>query len=250
MPVAEFLNPFWRDVWTVFGAVGVAATLFALALTWRQLRKTQTSAQAAADAARRSREAYDRLMLSLAHRAASEAKLLVATEQWLAASLKAADLADLLSQLSEQDDELRELSANMRDSSHSLARVAQGTIKFRGFQTVWPKHLAAVEAPAHRGTPTLQPSPGRIRNDTRRTHRRSDPQAGPSARGPDVSIGPPHSHGIPSCAAVQKLSARHSKSAIRTELRWLVDFLSPPAAPDLVTLQVQRGPYVTQSRGN
>ena len=145
MPAAEFLNPFWRDVWTVFGTVGVAATLVGLCLTWVQLRKTQTSTRAAADAARRSRDAYDRLMLALAHRATSEAKLLVTQEQWLAASLKAADLADLLSQLSEQDEELRRLSGRMRGMSHSFARIAQRTLTFQGLRTKWPEDLAAVE---------------------------------------------------------------------------------------------------------
>ena len=146
MPPAGFLNAFWRDLWTVVGVAGVAATLVGLWLTWRQLRTTQSAAAAAAAEARRSREAYDRLLLALAHRATSEAKLLVTQEKWLAASLKAADLADLLAQLSAQDAEVAKLSASMRDAGHSFARIEQGTMKFHSLRRKWPTDLAAVEA--------------------------------------------------------------------------------------------------------
>jgi hypothetical protein len=141
-----FLNPFWRDVWAVVGGAGVLATLIGLWLTWRQLRKTQTAASAAADAALQSRQAYDRLLLALAHRATSEAKLTVVQRNWVAASLKATDLADLLSQLSEQDEELLGLSAAMREAGHVFARIEQGTISFHGLRKKWPNDLAAVEA--------------------------------------------------------------------------------------------------------
>ena len=157
MPTDAFLNRFWRDLWTVVGVAGVAATLAGLCLTWRQLRKTQTAAQAAADAARRSRDAYDRLLLALAHRATSEVKLLVTQEKWLAASLKAADLADLLAQLSAQDEEVARLSFAMREAGHHFARIEQGTITFHGLRTTWPRDLGAVEVLLTAGLRTPPP---------------------------------------------------------------------------------------------
>ncbi len=158
--IKPFLNPFWRDVWAVVGVAGVAATLIGLWLTWRQLRKTQTAASAAAEAALRSRDAYDRLLLALAHRATSEAKLLVIQEMWLAASIKAADLADLLSQLSVQDEEIVRLSSHMRKAGHSFARIEQGTLTYHGLKVSWPRDLSAVEAVLTRGlrTPATPPT--------------------------------------------------------------------------------------------
>ena len=157
MPPAGFLNAFWRDFWAVVGVVGVAATLVGLWLTWRQLRTTQTAAAAAAAEARRSREAYDRLLLALAHRATSEAKLLVTQEKWLAASLKAADLADLLAQLSIQNEEVARLSFAMREAGHHFARIEQGTITFHGLRTTWPRDLGAVEVLLTAGLRTPPP---------------------------------------------------------------------------------------------
>ena len=164
---AGFLDAYWRDVWTVVGVAGVGLTLLGLVaglvslwLAWRQVRGVVTAAEAAADAARRSRAAHDRLILSLAHRAEATAKVLVSAGRFEAAGLKCVDLADFLALTADPTPERREIETELRRTAEAFRRIAAEEIKYsRVVQAKWSRLCVRLgaELPAALNPPVPPP---------------------------------------------------------------------------------------------
>ena len=154
-PASRFLSEFGRDAVAVaglvgawIGLVGVAATLYGLWLTWAQLKRTASAADAAAGAATRSRLAYERLIRSLGLQSTANVRHLVRQEEWWAASLKASDVADLLAQLADPDGETAAVAETMRTAAEAFSRIADQKDRLtfnRDLRKEWPRRLAAVE---------------------------------------------------------------------------------------------------------
>ena len=155
----------------VLTLAGLIAGMVSLWLAWKQVREAVTAAEAAADAARRSRRDHDRLILSLAHRANAEARLLVSAERFDAADLKCTDLADFMALVAVEPDAADggrsawgELADEARGMAEQFRRVAAEELKWsKTLQVKWSRPSVRVgsELPAGLAPPlTPDPPPG------------------------------------------------------------------------------------------
>lgn len=145
----RFLSDASRDVFSIFGFVGVLFTIVALIVGIWQLRRTQSAAEAATHAAvkslRQSRDRYNRYLISQVSKYHKEARLFVTREEWALAAQRVDDVADLITQFSELDTEWGELSDRLRRFGDQFVRIAGGEITFsRSIKSNWRKAVAAV----------------------------------------------------------------------------------------------------------
>jgi hypothetical protein len=107
-------NESWRDVFTISG---FGLTFVGFAITLIQLRKTQSAANAAERAAKRSLEesrfAFHKFTIALGHRYIHEAKIHVDNKAWEKAAIRLSDLADQLNQLASLDQTWTELASEL-----------------------------------------------------------------------------------------------------------------------------------------
>ena len=99
----SFLNEFWQDMFSAAGLLGTAATLVALVVAIKQLRKSKSAFEAAAEAAKSesdlAKQNYADYVVSNAKMYLRELELHVAGAKWARASSRANDLADMFAQI-------------------------------------------------------------------------------------------------------------------------------------------------------
>lgn len=142
--LANFFTLFWRDL---LNAVGLAATLFSLWLTYLQVLKAKTAAEEAEKAARaarqEARETYFRYSRGLVSRILAELKGLVANERWASAELRMADLAEYFLSTTEQGLAAHELQKRIREWESMFRALAIG--KRRMSQKRWDDFLHDIQ---------------------------------------------------------------------------------------------------------
>lgn len=144
------LSDFGSDALAIFGAVGTAATLVGLFLTYRQSRDAATAAEAAERAAKEALEAdksqFKRYMVSNAHRYINEAKIFVQKADWHMAAVRMSDLADHAAQVSStltQDTGWDGMATELREWEAAFRRISASEISYsRNLQKKWHEFVS------------------------------------------------------------------------------------------------------------
>ena len=128
------LAEFWNDIvgigGFVVGALGLLVGIVGFLYTIRQVKKTQTAAEAArkaaSDALAESKVSFQRYITASANRALGELRLLVEYERWEPAAFRADDLAELLAQFVDGSQVIVDSTEWLRDSASIFCKKAKG----------------------------------------------------------------------------------------------------------------------------
>jgi len=133
--VAGTMLPHWFDEFiSILSAIGFLLTAIGVAFAWVQLKRTQKSAEAAADAARNaaieSRSRYNKFTVNQSLRFISEIETYADIAQWKLAVLRLGDLSQAMNQTEPLTEDWNKLVESIDRMRNSFRRIEDGETKY------------------------------------------------------------------------------------------------------------------------